>query len=63
MRTLDRKLKPKKYAAPKKHLLSAMFGHTTKRGCLAEIQAALEATSNVEMCTYIEKEWLHTSDQ
>jgi len=63
MRTLDRKLKAKKYAAPKKNLLSAMFGCTTKPGCLAEIQAALVATSDAEMCTYIEKEWLHTSDQ
>jgi hypothetical protein len=63
MRTLDRKQKAKKYAAPKKHLLSAMFGRTTKPGCLAEIQAAIEATSDVEMRTYIEKEWLHTSDQ
>jgi len=64
MRTLDRKLKAKKYAAPKKRPLSAMFGCTTKPGCPAEIQAALEATSSdPEMRTYIEKDSLHTSNQ
>jgi len=59
MRTMDRKLKAKQYAAPKKHLLSTMFGRTTKPECAAAFQPALEASSDAEISTWLEKEWLH----
>jgi hypothetical protein len=40
-----------------------MFQRTTKTGCINDILAALEVTSDAEIRNYIGREWLHISSQ
>ena len=63
MGTLDCQLNARKYLAPSKDLISAMFQHPTKRGCYNDIQATLGAPTNIEMRNYIKREWFLTFSQ